>query len=405
MKRRALLALPVIALAVWLLLREEAPPAGAPEPAMDLKRPPSDSARQPEQAAPLAAGRLDHSGEAGRMDGERQPAPASLDGGEVSPDAGGAGAEEGKRRVHAWLEANAAAAEKYVDAFCAEARGLKQARAFSEPPRTRDAAVFMDGRADWEGGRVGLLHLPASLTDRMGNPPGAWRSLGPSAYQGLDFGWMRELLQYDHWSLLGAGPLRYREGQTFFEADLPNFVTLLHWVRLRLLKGLHEGDLPRASEEVRHLADLCASSGTLVGEMIRAGMYGIERETWTGAGLTPVEPLPTAEEVQRFRFAGRAAPYFLFPGVRPEVRRKALECMPLRCAALNEAIGAAAALRGVTPSADEAIGWLSGQQPCEPALAAWLAKVPPSSVESLATNLTAEAGVEPFVRQLLDGGL
>lgn len=79
--------------------------------------------------------------------------------------------------VQAWLRLNAAAAEKYVDRYCAEAKHVASPLAPAPHPRTRDAAPFMAGRSDWEGdpgwrgGRIGLLHLPASLTTRMGEPP------------------------------------------------------------------------------------------------------------------------------------------------------------------------------------------------------------------------------------------
>lgn len=214
---------------------------------------------------------------------------------------------------------------------------------------------------------------------------------------------MRELLEYDSWSLTAAGPLKDVEvlGP---ESPLPNYITLQHWVKLRLVKGRHEGSLAQASLEVRHLGDLIASSGTLVGEMIRAGFFGIERGVWEDAGLTPPEPLPTAGDIQGFRHAAFAGMYFLYPGVLRSVREKALKCIPTRCAALNEAIAAAAAMRHVAQGAQEQLDWLQAQEPCDPKLAERMARGPADAAGKLMDTFTANPGVEYHMAFLLDGG-
>ncbi len=336
----------------------------------------------------------------------RANAEAARDAGPVHDDAGTAAALASAREVvQAWLAQNAAAAEKYVDRYCEETKGLRRNKTFTEPPRTRDAALFMAGRTDWEGGVVGLLHLPAPLTERMNSPPGAWRTMGPELYAGFDFGWMRELLAFDHWSLLTAGPLRDHPDVPFFEAPLPNYVTLQTWAKLRLLQGLREGDLAAASLEVRHLADLIASSGTLLGEMIRVAIHGIERKTWDDAGLVPPDPPLTDAERFEARHASFAGMYFLYPGVPRAVREKALECVPSRCSALVEAIGASSSLAGLVPSATGDVEWLLAQAPCDPALAAQAAKAPPITAELAMQNFNGERSLEKSMRQLTDGGL
>lgn len=312
----------------------------------------------------------------------------------------------GKQAVLQWLAENATAAERHVDRYCAETKDLVKRKELSDPPRNHDAALYMAGRSDWEGGKIGLLHLPDSITQRMSNPPGAWRQAGPELYAGLDFTWMTELLQFDHWSLLGAGPLRDKEAANFYEEILPNYMPLMNWSKLRLIKGVHEGNLAQASVEVRHLADLIRSSGTLIGEMIRFAIYGLERKVWEDLGQPMPEGLPSTDEAWRLRHSAFAGMYFLYPGVPRAVREKALACIPTRCAALMEAIGAAASLRQLLPEAQLDLAWLQAQSPCDPELAARAARSPPITRDVITQNfMGGPAGIEPSMQSLTDGGL
>jgi hypothetical protein len=343
-------------------------------------------------------------GEARHRDGggDREPEAPGTSGPEAD---GGRDAGADLDRLRAFLRSNAAAAERYVDRYCAETRRVAALRGYGETPRERDAAIYLAGRSDWEGGRIGLLHLPANLVQRMGTPERNWRNFTPADYQGLDFTWMQDLLQFDHWSLTAEGPLKNEDNLSYFEAPIPNFVTLQQWVKLRLVKGKNENDLPRASLEVRHLADLIASTGTLIGEMIRAAMYGIERGVWESAGLAPPDPPPTADDVLRIRYSSFAAVYFVYPGVSRAVREKALACTPARCSTVNEGLGAAASLRTIEPTAVDDLDWLRSQPGCEHELAERIARGPPAAPALVLGALGENAGVEHFMRLLTDGGI
>lgn len=311
----------------------------------------------------------------------------------------------GKQSVLQFLADNAATAEKHVDRYCAETKDLVSRKELVAPPRERDAAVYMAGRTDWEGGRIGLLHLPDSIVQRMGNPPGAWRQAGPDLYAGLDFGWMTELLQFDHWSLLGAGPLRDKAEVNFFEEILPNYMPLMSWSKLRLLKGVHEGNLAQASVEVRHLAELIGSTGSLVGEMVRVSIYNLERLVWEDVGRPVPEGLPSRDDGGRLRNSAFAGLYLLYPGVPRAVKEKALKCIPMRCAALIEGIGVTASLRHLVPGAQEELDWLLTQTPCDSALAARAARSPPITREVLGMNFNGDASLLRSLQSLTDGGL
>jgi hypothetical protein len=304
--------------------------------------------------------------------------------------------------VRDFLKKNAADAAKYVDRFCEENKRLSGVRGYGESPKHRDAAVYLGTRVDWEGGRVGLLHLPASIVQRMQTPPRNWVNFTNADYAGLDFGWFKDLLEFDTWSLSGDGPLKDADSLSFYEAPLPNFVTLQNWAKLRLIKGKNENDLPQASLEVRHLGDLIASNGTLLSEMIRAAFYGIERGVWDAAGLVAPEPVPSADDVQRIRQSSFSSIFFLYPGVAKEVREKALACTPARCSAITEAVGMAAAMRGLEPGAADDLDWLRSQPGCDQALAERIAR----GTKTLHPDaLPTSNDLAHWMRLLTDGGV
>ncbi|MDP1917724.1 MAG: hypothetical protein Q8L14_15890 [Myxococcales bacterium] len=310
---------------------------------------------------------------------------------------------QARAAVEAWLARNAALAEKTVDAFCDFSKRLAKTPGLEPPTRERDAAAFLAGRADWESGHTGLLHLPASLTDRMKQPPGAWMRFGPADYAGLDFSWMRELLAFDHWTLMSVGPLRDGRDVPAFEQLIPNFVTMQQWAKLRLVKGLHEHALAQASVEVRHLASVCGATSTLIGEMIRLSILLFEREFFEANGLPLLDGTITPQTKQDARAAGFAAHQFLLTGVPTAVKQKALACSPMRCTAMVEAAALLSGLRGAVPRVRDDLDWLKAQKPCEPALFERLATSP--LLSSLPTvDALEHDGLERVLREMVDGG-
>ncbi len=353
-----------------------------PPPRMSLPLPTPESGAEPTTARPPhdAAPRLDD-------------ASTESDAGRVIDE--GLSPEALRAQLRAWAEANAKAAERAVDAFCAEARHAQRP---PEPPRTRDAAIYLGVRTDWEGTptsppRVGLLHLPAALEKRMATPPGNWLTLTERDWAGLDFSWLQALAAYDYWSLSVDGPVTNFESLSFLDAPVPNFVTLMSWSKLRLVKGWHEGRLPEAAQEVRHLADLIASTSTLIGEMIRSAMYVFERKVWEAAGQPPPDTVLSADNQQTLRRVAFASFYFLAPGVPRAVKEKALACSSTRCSGLMEAIGQHAAWRDAAPDLMGDADWLMAQSPCDPALARRLANGPPATLVDLAGSAKPGGGL------------
>jgi hypothetical protein len=319
---------------------------------------------------------------------------AAATGGEA--DAGGS-LDEARAWLERFLDENAAQAKANVDRYCEATRALRERPEFRPRPRAKDAAVFMDGRADWEGGRTGLLHLPATVTARLKDPDEAWRQAGPELYAGLDFSWLEALGEFDHWSLASQGPLKDQRPTSVYESPLPEYGTLLSWAKLRLLKGAHEGTLPAAADEVLHLADLCASGGALLGELLRGSFHALVRRAFADAGRPVPDGVFTDADRRQVRAAGLAGLRLLYPGVPDDVRAKALGCIPMRCAALNEAIGFSSGLTQLRPASADDVKWLTRQQPCDGALAGLLSRAPPIDPRSLRDSLPPVAGLEEFL--------
>ncbi len=326
-----------------------------------------------------------------------------------SPSDGGPSAEA----VRAYLTRNAADAVKYVDRFCEENRtageGPQRTSQYVErdPPRRHDAAIYLDVRVGWldrHRASTGLLQLPTSLRERLENPPGNWLTFTDADYAGLDFSWMTQLLDFDHWSLAGDGLLKNEDGVGFWDSPLPNYLILRDWAKLRLVKGKNEHDLAQASLEVRHVGDLIASNGAWVSELMRSKFYGLERSAWDAAGQQPAEPLPSADDLERLRQSTFASHFFLFPGVPKEVREKALACARVRCVAVTEALGMAAGTRDLEPDAADDLEWLSAQPGCDRALAQQYARKTTSLPQDLQLP-TSTSDLSHWMKLLTDGGV
>lgn len=310
-------------------------------------------------------------------------APSTETGGEAPEVEDGGGSSMNLNELERALAKNAEAAERNVEKYCEQNRKVTKLKAFASPPsRNKDAALYLASRIDWEGGVAGSLHLSNVLTDRMAN--GAWMTMPASAYTGLDFSWMTELLEYDSWTMSTTGPMRDNEHTNFLEAQIPNFISLQHWSKLRMLKGVHENDLTNAEHEVHHLADLCGSTTILLGEMIRVAIYGIERAFYAKLGLALPADLPSAADAQTYRRTAYAGMYFMWPGVSKAVREKALECSVAKCVALTEGLSVSAGARSMMPEAQETLDWLLKQRQCDPALAEKISRSPVAQPETFA---------------------
>lgn len=244
------------------------------------------------------------------------------------------------------LMKNGQEAARAVEAFCEDQR-IQQRRGFlNARPHTKDAAHFLVNKVTWgDNGARGSLEPSTDLTDRMASYKKDWATkVTDEDLAGLDFSWMRELQAYDHWNLMADGPLRHGPPEDLSVDSLPKLLAFQTWAKLRLASALRTGDFAAASSDVRHLAQVLNSDGTLVGHMVAGAITLAEKRAFEAAtarglnttGWTP--PDYTEEDRDRLKRVAFTGPFFFAPGVPPEVMRKAAGCLGGHCASLFEAM-------------------------------------------------------------------
>ncbi len=314
--------------------------------------------------------------------------------------------------VKAWLARNAAAAEKYVDAYCEKSRQLKRPPPNPPAGRARDASSFLTVRVGWEprsGRPNGLLQLPEPLRAKLRAAGDDW----PAAVRdddlvGLDFSWMTRLHEFDHWNVMAEGPLRESRENDFYAAPIPNLIEPLLWTRLRFARAMRVGDFTAASADVHQLVALLRSSNILIADMMGVAILSAERvglEAALKAGLAvPPGLFYEQDETARERQVGRSSMYFMYPGVSEAVMKKALNCnTEFRCSALAEGLGAHTIFGDAAHAETLALVSSSvASSGCNPELMDWIRKAKPQSPQELANSLD---GTEQIERMLgPDGG-
>ncbi|HEX4384323.1 MAG TPA: hypothetical protein VH083_15285, partial [Myxococcales bacterium] len=227
------------------------------------------------------------------------------------------------------LAKNAANADKYVDKLCAETSKLKAHPAIPDNAGVNaDAAVFMAPRMDYEkplDQPPGSLHLSDELRAKLRDAD--WLAkITEADLAGRDFSWMAALLQFDHWSVLGAGRLRDTQVLDAMRGSIPNYSSLIGWAKLRYGLAIRRGDAAAASVEVRHLADLIRTQSYLISEMVAVVLYRMDAPARAAAASAGQDvsgwTAPDLDDLQKTRELEFAAMYFGYPGVDPGVVRK-----------------------------------------------------------------------------------
>lgn len=325
-------------------------------------------------------------------------------------DGGAASVEAQRAQIAVFFRENAQLADKVVDRFCEQSKRLKEAglgpAPAAERPRQRDAASFLSVRVDWENASKarGLLHLPDAVHARLQEYGPAWPiRISDADLQGLDFSWLTQLDGFDHWTLLGDGPARDSADPQFSTSPVPNLVGFQDWAKLRFAKALRDGDLPRASAELRHLVSLLQSTGMLIGEAVAVVLLKLERAAYDTArdrGVRDtVELHPfTREDLDDYRRSAFASSELLFPGVSPETMKKALGCAANPCMAIYEATGIHAEL-GAFSATDTSRDFraLADSAGCDSKQLDWLRRVKPVDLGAAARNLTGAHALQRFL--------
>jgi hypothetical protein len=296
------------------------------------------------------------------------------------PDAGARDPKVKPPTLAEWLSLNADEAEKNIDEFCADAKKLEHL-----PPMPsgadHDASPFLNVRLDWEGNTRpnGWLHLSEALRQRIESYGIGWPvAITDEDVAGLDFSWMSELQKYDHWDLMAEGPLREYRELDLYRAPMPSFTELFLWTKLRIARAARIGDFAATSADIHQLVALLRTTQTVVGDMVSVQLLNIERVGFSAEGARVPDGLAVAEDdTDLERRVGRSAMYFFFPGVSPEVMKKASGCNKrFRCAPLLEGLGAR-----VTSLADDNAPVLSMIEAagCSPSQMQWIRNAKPLS--------------------------
>jgi hypothetical protein len=297
------------------------------------------------------------------------------------------------------LERNAAEAAANVERYCAETATLPK-HIFDDPPDAgprRDAAHFLEPLVTWETHppRQGTLQLPPVLSDKIGATQDNWATvLAPSDTAGIDFGWMTQLLNYDYWSLATVGPVAEQAATVDpFWSPIPSYQTFVAYAKLRYVRALAQGDVAEAINEVQHLADLLHSNGILIAEIQAAKLVSLGSQFETAAtqlGHSPGAPARlNAAGYDRFRDLTLAGVAFVMPGVDDAVLKRAMDCVPDPCGAINEAVSIHREMERLSERENDDSFWtLAEGRTCDPALLNLMRGSPSSNLDALSKYLS-----------------
>ncbi len=301
-------------------------------------------------------------------------------------------------QVSALLQRNADKAVKTVESYCERARQLKERSPF-EPRRQvkggGDAAYFLAPLIDWYTAqarmpvwapqRIGLLHLPETLTARIDAAGQNWpTTLSHADTRQLDFGWMRQALVYSYWSLATAGPLAELDGEPDLGVLAPDYRFFLNWAKLRYVEALWRGDLQEATVEVHHLAMLIhTNEGTipdnLAVQVLNLAAPALEVAAQRGILPTGLVP-PDLAIVAQFSDLSRAGEGYFWPGVPADVMKRALSCAPSPCAALLEGAYLRNSFGQLSPEQTDVDFWAIAEgSNCDEAMMQVIRRAPPKN--------------------------
>ncbi|MCM2279147.1 MAG: permease prefix domain 1-containing protein [Oligoflexia bacterium] len=179
------------------------------------------------------------------------------------------------------------------DRFLRDQALLRAEPVFAFAGSQRDAGARLNLLLPWEGA-VGFsqserdsaasLAIPEALRRKLQSPDWLEATADSSAFETA---WLGELSGFDHWDLFRSGPLKtYLEQNpdaAFWILPVPDYAVLRDWAKIRLLKGIHDGNVLPALREVRHLARLVYSNELLVSDMIAVSMLRDEAAAYRSA--------------------------------------------------------------------------------------------------------------------------
>jgi hypothetical protein len=181
--------------------------------------------------------------------------------------------------VQPTIEKQAETAEKHFDAFKKDYAAVEHLVDWNIRGH-RDAGELLNKRLPWthtkDSCRPGCdLGLAENLIESLHKD--AWLGLINAPDTGLpDTSWMARLPDFDLWDLYGTQEANISQLGAI-GANLPEYKHLTAWAKLRLVVGVRSEDLKSAVREVRQLARLVYSQGTLVTAMVAIAIMKLEK--------------------------------------------------------------------------------------------------------------------------------
>jgi hypothetical protein len=158
------------------------------------------------------------------------------------------------------------------------------------PPRTTDAAPFLATIVQ----RIGIEpeSAPPRVPERLAPRADDFFLLAAEqSFDDVDTGWMASLPTYTHWDLEDGPRGALPDAPLITLTDGPKIIRFLDDGRVRLAQGLANGDVARASEEVRALARLLYSTEDVLGAMIAVKLLEADDEV-RGIAADTEAPVP-----------------------------------------------------------------------------------------------------------------
>ncbi len=184
----------------------------------------------------------------------------------------------------------------------------------------RSATLFLDDRIPWKAGDKAELSLPQGLIELMKKSKADWLNLsGKKLGAKLDFAWLANLKDYDHWSLWDSAQVKdllKKPTYTLLDAPTPHYPALIAWGKLRMLSSIKTGDSMQAAVEIRHLARLVTSQETLLATLVARTILRNERQFYKRFHASiPNLPMPVSKE---FLVSSRRLPWYLQSAIGPD---------------------------------------------------------------------------------------
>lgn len=231
-----------------------------------------------------------------------------------------------------------------LDTFLNDQGLLAEEPFFQVAEGGENAAPYLNFRLDWAPSTPSLVRqlsqnpprifLPEPIKEKLKLWGRHFPKFHPQIkYETVDLTWMSEVLGYDYWDLVEKSNaeevFERKQAMSLYltQTLAPQFEELVMLAKVRLMKGMWEGELEKAITETRHFAKLLYSTETLMGGLAAIGVLRAERsladylgkhiQTDTG-GWSPMET-KTLDRARRALLGFSAFPTVFTP---PDSLRK-----------------------------------------------------------------------------------